>query len=125
MRHDERVLAVGNWKLMREALGHLSWSASDQIDWLGSVMCPDELALDFDAAYQASWLSREAGWISEELSAYLDAIDQHTTALTEEGSAPWSAEGLRSHPTWEQVRGVARNALALMPPEPWTGGSTS
>nr|WP_157554277.1 hypothetical protein [Herbidospora sakaeratensis] len=119
------MLAVGNWKLMREALGHLSWSASDQIDWLGSVMCPDELALDFDAAYQASWLSREAGWISEELSAYLDAIDQHTTALTEEGSAPWSAEGLRSHPTWEQVRGVARNALALMPPEPWTGGSTS
>lgn len=34
------MLAMGNWKLMREALGHLSWSASDQIEWLGSMMCP-------------------------------------------------------------------------------------
>ncbi|WP_204058522.1 hypothetical protein [Microbispora corallina] len=106
---------------MREALTHLALPASDQIEWLGSVLCPDELALDFDGAYQPSWQSREAGWISDEVAGYLDEIDGLTNDLTEEGPEPWSAAGLQCHPTWERLRILALAALALMPPAPWTG----
>ncbi|GAB3884455.1 hypothetical protein GCM10027612_18190 [Microbispora bryophytorum subsp. camponoti] len=81
VRHadEQEALARGNWRLLREALTHLALPASDQIEWLGSVLCPDELALDFDEAYQPSWQSREAGWISDEVAGYLD---QSTVSLT-------------------------------------------
>lgn len=61
-------MARGHWGLLREALGHLAWSAADQIEWLGSVMLPDELALDFDKVYgstseiTASTKLAERGW---------------------------------------------------------------
>ncbi|GAA2215289.1 hypothetical protein GCM10009850_107560 [Nonomuraea monospora] len=116
-------MARGHWGLLREAVEHLAWSASDQIKWLGAMMLPDELALDFDNVYRSSWLSREAGWITDELSGYLDEIDRLLTDLTEEGPGPWSAEGLQGHPAWARLRILARRALDLTPPAPWTVSS--
>ncbi|MBB3728887.1 hypothetical protein [Nonomuraea dietziae] len=126
MHPDEaEVLAKTNWRLMREALGRLRLSASEQLEWIDSMGCSlDELALEFDDAYQPSWLSREAGWLSDELAEYFDKIDQHLSELTDDGPFPWSAEGLRSHPTWERLRSLASDALDLMPPEPWSSSST-
>ncbi|MGJ6968976.1 hypothetical protein ACSDR0_44475 [Streptosporangium sp. G11] len=83
-------------------------------------MSIDELALDFDAVYPASWQSREAGWISEGLAALLGAIDRKLIALTGQGSSVWTGEALHSHPGWEELRGLAHRALALMPTEPWS-----
>lgn len=83
-------------------------------------MSIDELALDFDAIYPASWQSREAGWISEGLAAILSAIDQKLIALTEQGPSAWTKEALHSHPGWQELRGLAHHALALMPAEPWS-----
>ncbi|WP_328708407.1 hypothetical protein [Microbispora hainanensis] len=125
VRHgdEQEALARGNWRLLREALTRLALPASDQIEWLGSVLCPDELALDFDEAYQPSWQSREAGWISDEVAGYLDQINRLSNDLTEEGPEPWSTEGLQCHPTWERLRILARAALALMPPTPWASCS--
>ncbi|WP_271215730.1 hypothetical protein [Streptosporangium carneum] len=80
----------------------------------------DELALDFDAVYPASWQSREAGWISEGLAAVLSTIDQKLTALTEQGSSAWTEEALHSHPGWQELRGLAHRALTLMLAEPWS-----
>ncbi|MGW4470611.1 hypothetical protein ACWENQ_13140 [Nonomuraea sp. NPDC004354] len=127
MHPDEaEVLAKTNWRLMREALGHLSLSASEQIEWIEAVgCCSDELALDFDAASLPSWLSREAGWVSDELAERFDAIDRRLSDLSDEGPHPWSAEGLRSHPTWERVRSLARDSLDRMPPEPWISSSAT
>lgn len=122
MRHaDEReALARGNWRLLREALAYLALPASEQIE---SVPCVDELALEFDGAYQPSWMSREAGWIGDEVAGYLEQIDRLLGDLTQEGDEPWSDEGLQCHPTWERLRIIARTALALMPPEPWANRS--
>ncbi|MEV0353111.1 hypothetical protein AB0H88_45780 [Nonomuraea sp. NPDC050680] len=117
---EAEAMARGHWGHLREVLGHLAWSAADQIEWLGSVMLPDELALDFDNVYGARWLSREAGWITDELSGYLDEIDRLTVDLTDEGPRPWNDEGLQSHPTWERLRVLASRALDIMPPTPWT-----
>ncbi|MBE1589579.1 hypothetical protein ACFPOI_09385 [Nonomuraea angiospora] len=118
LSEDEAMLR-GAWRLLRDALKHLAWPAADQVAWLGSAMHPDELALDFDHAYGVSWMPREAGWISDELSGLLDEIDRLTAELTDEGPQPWSAEGLQSHPTWQRLRVLACHALALMPPAPW------
>ncbi|MEV4251475.1 hypothetical protein AB0J63_49935 [Streptosporangium canum] len=120
---EEATLARDSWGLLREALSHLALLARDQMEWLGSVMRPDELALDFDNAYQASWQSREAGWITDELSGYLNEIVCLIADLTEEGPEPWSAEGLHGHLTWERLRILARSALVLMPPTPWTSSA--
>ena len=109
----------GAWRLLRAALGHLAWSATEQIAWLGSDMHPDELGLDYDHAYGVSWRPREAGWISGELPGLLEEVDRLLAELTDEGANPWSAEGLRTHPTWQRLRVLARRALARMPPIPW------
>lgn len=113
----------GAWRLLDEALERLAWPASDQIAWLGSVMCADELALDFDHAYGVSWMAQEAGWISDELSRHLAEIDRLAAELTEEGPEPWSSEGLRSHPTWASLRVLACRTLILMRSTPGTRGS--
>ncbi|WP_433436991.1 hypothetical protein [Nonomuraea sp. CA-141351] len=123
--NEDEAMLRGAWRLLRDALGHLAWSAPDQIAWLGSMMHPDELALDYDHAYRVSWMPGEAGWIRNELSRLLAEIDRLTAELTEEGPAPWSAEGLQSHPTWQRLRVLARHALALMPPAPWDSDSDS
>ncbi|GAA3421768.1 hypothetical protein [Streptosporangium vulgare] len=83
-------------------------------------MSIDELALDFDAVYPASWQSREAGWISEELATLLSVIDQKLVNLTEQGPSAWTQEALHSHLGWEELRGLAHRALALMPAQPWS-----
>ena len=95
---EAEAMARGHWGHLREVLGHLAWSAADQIEWLGSVMLPDELALDFDNVYGARWLSREAGWITDELSGYLDEIDRLTVDLTDEGPDPGTPRGCRVTP---------------------------
>ncbi|TMR98890.1 hypothetical protein [Nonomuraea basaltis] len=82
---EDEVMLRGAWRLLRDALEHLAWPAADQIAWRGSVMHPDELALDFDHAYGVSWMSRESGWISDDLSRHLDGIDRLTGELTDEG----------------------------------------
>ncbi|MFI7233444.1 hypothetical protein ACIBO5_60590 [Nonomuraea angiospora] len=122
---EMEVMAKGVWRLLREALGYLSLSPSEQIEWIDSVgVGVDELALQFDDGYLPSWSAREAGWLSNELAGHLDEINQHLSDLTDEGPDPWRSEGLRRHPTWEQIRSLSRDALSLMPLEPWIGSST-
>ncbi|MEU4834056.1 hypothetical protein [Streptosporangium sp. NPDC023615] len=82
-------------------------------------MSIDELALDFDAFYPASWQSRDAGWMCEGLVALLSAIDRKLIDLTEQGPSAWTEEALHSCPGWEELRGLARRALALIPVQPW------
>lgn len=118
-RRSDRKAAEGNWSFLRETVHHLALPAHEQLQWIGS-MCIDELALDFDAVCPASWQSREAGWISEKLAAILSAIDQKLIDLTEQGPSAWTEEALHSHPGWEELRGLAHHALALMPAEPWS-----
>ncbi|MEU0566210.1 hypothetical protein ABZ297_12545 [Nonomuraea sp. NPDC005983] len=121
---EMEVMAKGTWRLLREALRYLSLSSSEQIEWIDSVeVGADELALQFDDGHLPSWLVREAGWLSDELAGHLEEVNQ-LSDLTDEGPAPWSPGGLRRHPTWERIRGLARDALNLMPPEPWIGSST-
>ncbi|MFD8532808.1 hypothetical protein ACFV0L_35915 [Streptosporangium canum] len=118
-RRSDREAAEGNWSFLREIVHRLASPAHEQLQWTGS-MCIDELALDFDAVYPASWQSREAGWISEELAALLSAIDQKLIVLTGQGPSAWTEEALRFYPGWEELRRIAHRALVLMPAQPWS-----
>ncbi|MEV5504704.1 hypothetical protein AB0M50_55800 [Nonomuraea fuscirosea] len=116
--HNAQVDAKGIWSFLGTSLRHLAQSAGEQLEWIGPASI-DDLALDFDAVYPAAWPCRDAGWISEELDSTLGCIDQKLASLTDDGPSAWTQEALRSNSHWEEIRGLASHALALMPVKPW------
>ncbi|WP_328296388.1 hypothetical protein OG389_00320 [Streptomyces sp. NBC_00435] len=103
----------GWYRQLLAAVALLAAPAHDQLAWLEKYAVPvDEIALNFDdAAVMARQLGDE-GWLtSEALSelARIDALLGHLTA--DEGSADWTALGLRTHELWAQVRQEADQFL--------------
>ena len=79
---------------------------------------------DWDPSYVmvGQWCE-ELGWVSVELRVLLDQIDALLDQLSDDHAA-WSDEAINTHPFWQQVRAVAREAICLMPEEPWTSQLT-
>jgi len=73
---------------------------------------------DWDPSYEMSGRCEKLGWISAELRRRLDRIEVLLGQLGNDRTA-WSDEAIITHPLWEQVRLVSREALPLMPKEPW------
>ncbi|MFF4778967.1 hypothetical protein ACFY05_39705 [Microtetraspora fusca] len=101
---------------LAEALVLLAAPAELQHDWCVRCTLPeDELALNFDDVYQTVWMVDEQwpGLLTAEVKAVLDGIDRGLQAMSgEEHAEVWTCEGLMSDPRWEQVRILARRAVA-------------
>jgi hypothetical protein len=61
---------------------------------------------------------QELGWIPAELRQRLDKIDELLSQLSGDRTA-WSDQAIITYPLWEQVRRVSRDAIPLMPQQPW------
>ncbi|WP_433216368.1 hypothetical protein [Microtetraspora malaysiensis] len=102
---------------LAEALVLLAAPAERQHDWCERCRLPeDELALIFDDVYGwAIWMvdEQQPGLLTLETKALLDGIDRALTAMSgPEHAEVWTCEGLMSDPRWEQVRILARRAVA-------------
>jgi hypothetical protein len=105
--------AEGMLANLRYSLQLLACNASDQ---LAHFLPPDfafkadEMALDFDnwaTSIHTYWsLTEEQTALLSQLNAYLGSLSGEQNALF------WSDEALVSDPCWEQVRTLARAALA-------------
>lgn len=102
-----------NWRLLRESVADL---ATDAVEQIADPASDD--AFDWEVSYPGSLLSEEAGWISPRLREHLDVLDALLGRLSKDRSA-WSHEAIANHPLWHEVRARAREALELMPAEPW------
>ncbi|MFZ3492357.1 hypothetical protein ACODT5_03795 [Streptomyces sp. 5.8] len=103
----------GWYRQLLAAVALLAAPAPDQLAWLETYDVPvDEIALNFDdAAVMAQQLGNE-GWLTPEALSEVQRMDDllgHLTAA--EGSTDWTAQGLRTHELWAQVRQEADRFL--------------
>lgn len=99
----------------------LAMDARTQIEWLNSLGLPgraalaDELALEFDDGYMLLPVFLDKGWLKDHSADVLGDIARALTAMSgRENEAVWAVEALASDPRWEEVRGLARKALAMV-----------
>ncbi|NUW45763.1 hypothetical protein [Nonomuraea rhodomycinica] len=104
---------------LAETLVMLAAGADEQVAWCRRHgWGVDELALDFDWA--RSWVVRNVdeqapGLLSPLLHDVLERIDDRLEAMSGEADAgTWTPRGLAVDPEWEEVRRLARRALAEM-----------
>jgi hypothetical protein len=96
---------------LRWALQALAQPAAVQLQLFPKFVCKaDELALDFD-----NWCAVVQGQqtLTTEQRSALQSLDSLLMTTSGRHNAPhWSDEALRHDPLWEEVRELARNALA-------------
>lgn len=73
---------------------------------------------DWDPSYQMSERCEELGWIPIGLRQRLDRVDGLLSRLSSDRTA-WSDAAITTYPLWEEVRLESREAVPLMPEEPW------
>ena len=108
---------------LERAVLALAQPADVQLSLFPDFVCKaDELALDFeDGLYELVGHEDE---ITSEQRAAVDRLDQLITSMSGEQNAEfWTDDAVRSHPTWEQIRSLAKaTAVAfgweLRPPPP-------
>jgi hypothetical protein len=115
----ERELDIAKWvwSLLRSTAEKLAMDPADQINDPEIDEC-----FDWDPSYEMSERSEELGWISEELRQRLDRIEELLSQLSSDRTA-WSDKAIITYPLWEQVRLESREAVPLMPKEPWASHS--
>ena len=111
---QELDIAKWVWSLLRSTVEKLAMAPGDQIEDPEIDEC-----FDWDPSYEMSERCEDLGWISAELRTLLDGMD---TLLGELSDDPrlWSDGAIISDPLWEQVRRASREAVSLMPEEPWS-----
>ncbi|HUN32143.1 MAG TPA: hypothetical protein VMU95_08975 [Trebonia sp.] len=72
----------------------------------------------WDPSYEMSERCKEHGWIPAVLRERLDKIEELLSQLSDNHTA-WSDEAIFTYPLWERVRQQSREAIPLMPQEPW------
>ncbi|NIJ65082.1 hypothetical protein FHR20_002044 [Sphingomonas leidyi] len=118
------------YQYLRQAVAHLAAGADTQHAHLESILghlTPDgdasgygndELALELDDFYHAANHMHEWGEISREEIEAIRPLDAMLRTLSGKAHADfWRREALWSDPRWEQVRALARRALAQLPDE--------
>ena len=103
------------WILIRfqHALQALALPAVVQVQLFPDFVCKaDELALNFD-----HWSSCMLAWYRDTLTPAqrdpIDAIDHHLARMSgTHNAALWTDEALHEAPEWNEVRQLARHALA-------------
>lgn len=100
----------------------LASPAEGQVEYLKKMVAQsmkgaelvDELALDFDDAYQCSRELRDEGEISDRLYKALSEIELHFDSMSGNNDDHlWSFAGLRDREEWRRVRVLAGAALKL------------
>jgi hypothetical protein len=99
-------------KLLRQAVAALAKPGPAALDTL-DPRChrPDELALDFDDAYQVVVGSFARDFTSEQLTALqmLDALLEEMSGA--QNSHLWTEEAVVSHDRWREVRSRASTVM--------------
>lgn len=102
---------------MRQSLEALALDAKSQIKLHEGAAVADELALDFDAIYQAYVFNVETS-SSVELLKILKNIDEKLTDMSRGGEdfadGLWSDQALYDNDKWHELRKLASDALKLM-----------
>jgi hypothetical protein len=80
-------------------------------EWIGRV---DELALSFEDSIEFAKIYL-AAWLTEEQWAVLESIDRKLYDMSFGGSEYdeelWTGHSLRNHPSWSEIRILAKIAL--------------
>ena len=97
----------GCWRLLHDAVRDLSLSPAAQVEAKDIGVTSDELASDFDHAYEVA--RRYALVDASGLGARLARIHDALALLTEDAFV--DGEALDVDPRWAQLRGLARAAL--------------
>ena len=105
------------WSLLRSTTEKLAMEPTDQVNDPEIDEC-----FDWDPSYRMSERCEELGWISTDLHQRLNRIEELLTQLSSDHTA-WSDEAITTYPLWEQVRLESREAIPLMPKEPWVSRS--
>jgi hypothetical protein len=103
------------------AVAILALPADGQIAWLHSLDLPgqpryvDELALEFDDGYLLSPQFVTNGWLAQEATKPLAALNVLLSDMSgSEHAELWTLDALATSPLWIKVRHQARVALFLM-----------
>jgi hypothetical protein len=97
---------------LQRAIIALAQQAEVQLSLFPDFVCKaDELALDFeDGLYEM--VGHEAEFTEQQKSA-VTALDALITSMSGQANTDfWTDDALRTNPTWEQIRALARIAAA-------------
>jgi hypothetical protein len=79
------------------------------------VQVPDELALNFDDAFQLSDQLEASGQLTRQQVEALERIDKLLEEMTgRHETALWTLEALRGSREWQAIRAEARSALGAL-----------
>lgn len=117
MDNPKTDLAEREWRIREFRNALLALAAEGEIAlsvYSKSVLRPDELALDFD-----HWLTAVRGQHGLQFNArqsqVLSEIDSKLNGMSGRINAHlWTEDAVRNSPEWQQVRDLAREALALL-----------
>lgn len=99
---------------LREVTSRLALDAQSQFDYLsqlGTAPMVDELALEFDDAYNTVAELRARDELSDHAVRALDEVNSALSAIPEE---LWTEQALRTAPEWQRVRELATNATTQL-----------
>lgn len=110
---EESPNLLARRRLVYEACHNLALPASDQIEYLEELgVHNDELALDFDNAYEALKPDIDNPGLSIVLKLLNEELLQISGPDSEE---LWTDDAIRNSDQWRVIREYAINALKLMP----------
>ncbi|MFJ3633005.1 hypothetical protein [Streptomyces sp. NPDC090112] len=100
------------YRQLLAAVALLAAPAPDQLAWLKKHTVPvDEIALNFDDAAMMAPQLADNGWLAPEALADITRMNDLLNSPAGEGSTVWTAQGLRTHEQWQQIRQEAEQFL--------------
>ncbi|MEP9401078.1 hypothetical protein [Sphingomonas sp. VNH70] len=123
------------YQLLREAVRQLAAPAPEQVACLDAMFVRltgggsaaaygnDELAIGLDDIFMAANDMIAHDELSEAEAAAIRPLDASLVRWSGEANAAfWRREALFHDPRWDEVRSLARHALAILPDEPRNWG---
>ncbi|MER5650157.1 hypothetical protein [Streptosporangium sp. NPDC002524] len=109
----EEWKSKGFYQWIADVLEQLSWDPARQLDYIRAAKVgADEIALQFDDAFQLVRGRVHDGSLNHEALQALLPVDAQLRSMTEEGPDLWSNEALSADQKWQELRITAERAKA-------------